>query len=392
MLEYIKAKVAEYAVVLSWIDQELQKIDAERPDHHQLIIRLQSKLAEAQKLHDRLKTLARIGNARLLRRAFPIIHELEYVTFLLASNYVPALQKEGKADLFLEQLLLATMQKCGLNWIKDTIVQLSGEHAIISGSSLVEIPLIFAPPQHAASFSDMPGLYHELGHNVFERFQVIADELAVMVTQHFAQFRRKAGPITPEQRYERDQAINDALDYWGRERLNELFCDIFATYVCGPAHYVSCVDMGLRDDRDPFQVEDGDVHPPLSARVYACRRSLTPDQRKEQVVMVVNNTWRGHERLRTGNGVFDLVCSNVLVDRLVETSIRCIEQVLPTLKRYSKSLSQDKNAEQVSQESSLEDILNWGTYLLFTQPERYADWERNMFEAMRSVYSLHAKI
>ena len=51
MLEYIKAKVAEYAVVLSWIEQELQKIDTERPDHHQLIIQLRSRLVEAQKLH-----------------------------------------------------------------------------------------------------------------------------------------------------------------------------------------------------------------------------------------------------------------------------------------------------------------------------------------------------
>ncbi len=387
MLEYVKAKVAEYAIVLSWIERELQKIDTERSDHHQLIIRLQSRLVEAQKLHDQLKTLARIENARLLRRAFPILHELEYVAFLLTSNYVPALQKEGEADRFLGQLVLATMRKCGLNWIKDTIVQLSGAHAIITGSSLVEIPLIFAPPQHAASFSDMPGLYHELGHNVFERFQSIADELSMTVTQHFAQFRKKAGPITPEQRYERDQSINDAIDYWGRERLNEIFCDIFATFVCGPAHYVSCVDMGLRDDRDPFWIEDGDVHPPLSARVYACYRSLSPGHRKERVVMAVHTAWRGHERLRTGNGVFDLVCSSVLMDRLVETSIRCIEQVLPTLKRYSRSLSQDKNIEQVSPESSLEDILNWGTHLLYTQSEGYASWERDLFRELWMVYS-----
>ncbi len=95
--EYIKAKAAEYAIVLSWIDQELQKIDVEHPDHHQLIIRLQSRLAEAQELHNQLKTLARIGNVRLLRRAFPIIHELEFITFLIASNYLPALEKEGKA-------------------------------------------------------------------------------------------------------------------------------------------------------------------------------------------------------------------------------------------------------------------------------------------------------
>jgi len=390
--EYIKAKAAEYAIVLSWIDQELQKIDVEHPDHHQLIIRLQSRLAEAQELHNQLKTLARIGNVRLLRRAFPIIHELEFITFLIASNYLPALEKEGKADQFLRQLLLATMKRCGLNWIEDIAVQLNGEHAIISSSSLVAIPLIFAPPQHAASFSDMPGLYHELGHNVFERFHEIADVLAMTVSQHFARFRKKAGPITPEQRYERDQAINDALDYWERGRLNELFCDIFATFVCGPAHYVSCVDMGLRDDRDPFQVDEADVHPPLSARISACYRSLTPEQRKENVVIAVNNTWKGHERLRTGNGTFDLVCSNALVDRLVETSCQCIEQALPTLKRYSKPLSQDENAEEVLQESSLEDILNRGMNLLFTHPERYADWEMDMFKLLRSIHSLHVRI
>ena len=98
--------------------------------------------------------------------------------------------------------------------------------------------------------------------------------------------------------------------------------------------------------------------------------------------MAVHTAWRGHERLRTGNGVFDLVCSSVLMDRLVETSIRCIEQVLPTLKRYSRSLSQDKNIEQVSPESSLEDILNWGTHLLYTQSEGYASWERDLFREL----------
>lgn len=385
MWEYVKAKVEEYAVVLSWIDQELQKLDAERSDHHQLIMRLQSRLIEAQKLHDQLKTLARIGNLRLLRRALPIIHQLEFITFLLTSNYVPALQKEGEPDRFLRQLLLSTMRKCGFNWIEDTLVQLNGEHAIISSSSLVEIPLIFAPPQHAASFSDMPGLYHELGHNVFERFPEIAEELAMAVTQHFAQFRRKAGPITPEQRYERDQAINDALEYWERGRLNELFCDIFATFVCGPAHYASCVDMGLRDDRDPFQVDEVDVHPPLSVRIYACYRSLTPEQRKEKVMMVLYNTWKGHEKARTGNGTFDLVCSRALVDRLVETSIRCIAQVLPTLNRYNKPLLEDEKADEVSQKSSLEDILNQGMNLLFIHPERYADWERDVFKLLGST-------
>ncbi len=82
----------------------------------------------------------------------------------------------------------------------------------------------------------------------------------------------------------------------GGERLNKLFCDIFATYACGPAHYVSCVDMGLRDDSDPFQVKDGDVYPPLSARVYACHRSLTPGQRKEQAEYFTCFARKGYQR------------------------------------------------------------------------------------------------
>jgi hypothetical protein len=75
------------------------------------------------------------------------------------------------------------------------------------------------------------------------------------------------------------------------------------------------------------------------------------------------------------------------MDHLVETSIGCIEQVLSTLKRYSRSLSQDQDIEQVSPENSLEDILNWGTHLLYTQPEGFASWERALFRELWMVYS-----
>lgn len=388
MLEYIKAKVAEYAVVLSWIDQELQNLEIQRPEHHQLITSLQSKLTEAKDLHDRLRKLVKVGNPKLTRRAFPLVHDLEYFIVLTTSYYLPALQKEGQADRFLRQLLLSTMKRCGLDWIEDVVVHLDGQHATFSVPSLIETPLIFAPPQHSASLSDMPGLYHEFGHNVFERFPEIADALGMVVSQYFAEFRRKAGPLTPEQRDERERAINEALEYWEIKRLSELFCDIYATFVCGSAHYVSCVDMGLRFDRDPFQIDDSDVHPPVSARVYACYRSLTSDQQNEKVAIAVFNVWKSYEKLKLGNTAFELFCSNALLDRLVEAAIQCIEQKLPAAKRYSTLLSPKKDAEKISEESSLEDILNRGTNLLFTQQERYASWEREVFKQLRSFYSL----
>ncbi len=388
MLEYIRAKVAEYAVLISWVDHELQSIEIQHPEHHQLIIRLQSKLAEAQDLHDRLKKLVKVGNPRLTRRALPLVHDLEYFIILTTSYYLPALQKEGQADRFLRQLLLSTMKRCGLDWIEDVVVHLDGQHATFSVPSLVETPLIFAPPQHSASLSDMPGLYHEFGHNVFERFSEIPDALGMVVSQYFAGFRKKAGRLTPEQRDERERAVNEALEYWEIKRLSEIFCDIYATFVCGPAHFVSCVDLGLRFDRDPFQIDDSDVHPPMSARVYACYRSLTLDQRNEKVVIAAYNAWKSQEKLKLGNAAFELFCSSALLNHLIEVAIKCIEQMLPAAKRFSVLLSQDKDAEKISEESSLEDILNRGTNLLFTQQERYASWEKEVFKELSAAYSI----
>ena len=385
MLEYLKAKAADYAIVLSWIDQEFQDIELQHPEHHLLIIHLQAKLTQAKKLHDYLKKLVEIGNLRLIRRALSLVHELEYFTILATSHYLPALQKEGPADRFLRQLLLSTMKRCGLDWIEDVVVHLDGQHATVSGPS-VETPLISAPPQHAVSFSDMPGLYHEFGHNVFERFPEIADVLSMAVSQHFAEFRRKAGPLAPEQRDERDRAINDALEYWEIKRLSELFCDVFATFVCGPAHYVSCVDMGLRFDRDPFQVDYGDVHPPLSARVYACYKSLNPIYSNEKMIIAAYNAWKSYEKAQDGNGVFELICSEMFLDRFVRTATHHIEQLLPRSKYYSVSLPRDKELEQIAEDMSLEDILNRGAKILFTYPERYASWEERIFKLLKSTH------
>lgn len=36
MLEYMRAKVADYAILLSWIEQELRDIELRHPEHHPL--------------------------------------------------------------------------------------------------------------------------------------------------------------------------------------------------------------------------------------------------------------------------------------------------------------------------------------------------------------------
>lgn len=387
MLEYIRAKVVDYAIILSWIEQELQDIELRRPEHHSLIVRLQSELAETKDLHNYLIELVKADDGSVLS----LIPVFESFIVLATSYYLPALQKEGEADRFLRQLLLAAMKQCGLNWIEDIVVQLDGQHATFSRLS-AETPLILAPPQHAVSFLDMPGLYHEFGHNVSRKLPRIVDILTVAVSEHFADLLRNADSLISKIRDERNLAINNALEYWNIERQNELFCDIFATFVCGPAHYISCIDMALRSDRDSFHVDDEDVHPPFSARVYACYKSLNLIYSHEPIVVMAQNAWKGYEDMQRRNGEFDLICSETLLDCLVGTAIRCIRELLPGAKYYSTPLPCDEELEHIPEEMSLADILNRGAKILFTYPERYADWEKKTFKKIKSLYRLDLNI
>ena len=364
MLEYIKAKVADYAVILSWIEQELQDIETRCPEHHPLIVHLQSELVDTKGLHDYLKELVEASD----NRAISLIPVLESFIVLATAYYLPALQKEGEADRFLRRLLLSVAKQCGLNWVEDIVVHLDGEHETFSRLS-VETPLILAPPQHAVSLSDMPGLYHEFGHNVLRKLPGIVDVLGIAVSEHFAKLRK-----------------GDSLEYWEIGRLGELFCDIFATFVCGPAHYVSCIDMGIRSDCDPFLVDDGDAHPPFSARVYVCCKSLNIIYGNEPVVAMARDAWESCEGTRDRDEVFELVCSEALLDCLVDASLRCIQELLPNAKYYSTPLPRDEELEHITEEMSLEDMLNRGAKILFMYPERYAGWEEKIFKRLNSIY------
>lgn len=206
MLGYLKAKAAEYAVILSRISQELQALKNKTTEHQWLIAHLQDQIQDAQNQHRTLESILKLGHPRFLRRAVPIVHVIEYSIFKISDHYLPALQKEDKADLILRDLLLSSAAKCGLFWIKDIVVHLNGSLGI--WPTPPEAPLIIAPPYQAASLLDLPGLYHELGHDVFQQFPQIGSMLNSVVTHYFQDFRRKVGPMNPDRKAERDLKIS----------------------------------------------------------------------------------------------------------------------------------------------------------------------------------------
>ena len=375
--------MADYAILLDWIKQELQDIVNQYPEHHPLIVRLQSELADAKKSHDYLREQIEMGNGKVLS----VIRDIKYFIVLATSYYLPALQKERETDRFVRQLLLSATKRYGFDWIEDIVVHLNGQHATFA-NLLIETPLILAPPQHAISLLDMPGLYHELGHNVLDRLPKIAKVLRAAVSEHSALLYTKADSLTPEQKDKWNSTANEVLEYWEIGRLGELFCDIFATFVCGPAHYISCIDMGLRSDCDPFLVNDGDVHPPFAARVYVCYKSLNIAYANEPVVALVRDMWEGYEGTCKRDESFELVCSEALLDCLVDASICCIGELLPSVQYYSTTLPCDEELECITEEMSLEEMLNRGTKILFMCPERYANWEEKIFERLKAIGDL----
>lgn len=381
MQDYLNSKVTEYSLLLDWVEHEVKSIQKRSENHYYPIKYLQDEITKLNKSLSRLRVITRIESPHLIRRALPIIHELEYQVRVITYYYIPGLQRENKNDLFLRSLFLSTARRCGLSWIKDILVRLDGPHAIFP--VLTDIPVIFAPPQQAMCLSDMAGVYHELGHNVFQRFKEIANNLAITVFQYFSELRQSIGPMSPEKRRERNRVIENAINYWRIERLNELFCDIYASFVCGPAYYFSCVDMAMRLGSSPFRISATDVHPPLATRVYACHRTVIPIYQEDDVIATIQHIWNTYTDIQQKESDFDFICANDLINQLIDTAIRNIEQLLPEAKRYNMPLPDVRALMEIPASESLENILNRGVKILLTEPSGYAEWEKNIFKILR---------
>jgi len=374
----------EYSLILDWIENESGILQA-KSVHPQIISFLKNRVSNLKQSNGRLKAILNIGNNRVINRTLPIIHDIEYQIYVLTCHYIPGLKREQESDLFLGNLLLSNVGRWGLSWVKDILVRLDGPYAVLP--ALFEIPIIFAPPQQANSLLDMTGIYHELGHIVFQRFKEIADNLIETISRHFSERMKEIGPMRPEKRTQLEDAIKDAKNYWTIERLSEIFSDIYATYTCGPAYYFSCVDMIVKMGGNPFNISTTDVHPPGAARVHACYKTLSPAY-QEEITLLVRNMWETYVKSYQRLPDFELKCADVLIDSIVETSIQNIKNLLPNARRYSSTIRGLSEAKTLTSSDSLETILNKSLKILLKEPKYYPEWEKNVFAIL---HSKHAK-
>jgi len=384
-LEYLKAKTTEYGVIISRIKKEFETLAQKKVEHKWLINYLQDQLKDAHTSHKRLQLIVNKNTEKkkLLDAAVIIIHDIEYSICSISYDYLPALQKENSADLVLRELLLSSAKRFNMFWLEDIIICSDEPLAIIPLPP--EAPIIFSPPQQAISLLEIPGLYHELGHDVFQKFQEIDKQLYRAVSSHFNNVTSQLGRLNPESKYRQKQQIKEALDYWNTERLNEIFCDIFGTFTCGIAHYVSCIDMGIRSGKNPYNVDLRDEHPPLYGRVYACYQTLTTAQKKEKTTSTAESSWDKYKDTYNNHQTsdFNWICAEPLLKSIVKIAILSIQELLPGCQRYETPLIDDSEIEKIPDNILLEDILNQAAKLLLNYPERYENWEIKIFQAMK---------
>jgi hypothetical protein len=371
-LPFLRAKAADGELHLRWLKAELSSLRARAPSRLQIFDRLDAEVRGAEARLSDLKVVISAAHPTLMDRGIQCAHLLDAILNKVSVTYVGALRKEGDSERQMRGLVLSASRSSGMSWIQDVVVRLDGTHAVFA--TFPEIPLLVAPPRHIASLYDMPGLYHELGHTAFVKFSAIGDCMRAAVAEYFDAQRRLGGPLTPGQRAAREERLAAAEQYWTEWQLAELFCDIFATYVCGPAHYASFVELGLRMPYDPFEVV-GDPHPPDAARERVCYETLSLAHRAEKLVNIVRKAWKAHEGTSGANHQYMLRCSDELLAKLVGVAISSLEAKIPTLRRYQGSLPSVDHAERLTPTGSLEDVLNQSATILFLAPEHYGKWE-----------------
>jgi hypothetical protein len=382
LLPFLRAKAIDTLAVLDWVEREFAALRQLTPERAALLNHLEGKAAETRTHAGALQQIIALGDTPLLARGIPVVHSLEAATSILALTYLPALRQQGNDERFLGGLLRVAARSGGITWLRDIIARLDGPHGAFV--AYPEFPIIYAPPRHAASVFDMPGLYHELGHVAFHHERDIGPALGAVVIAHFDELRRQGGLLTPAKRAERDSELALAAMYWSEPRLEEIFCDVYATFVLGAAHYASLVDLALRTNHNPFGVLP-DAHPPLAARVRACHETLTPSQRGMPLVVTLRDAWAAHEHAHGANHQYELTCGDALLDALRNEALRCIASYLPDAVRYDRTLAVGGLEGRIEPGASLEHILNIAAQLLFLAPERYGAWEPEAMARCREI-------
>jgi len=369
---YRLAKAAEHAVNIEWMRGKLQAFRADPTCPGHILSRLDQEFQKAEQALGLLNLAASISG--LEDDADSLSKNLDGYFQITAVHYVAGLERQTALEAELRQVLLNACGRLSLNWIQDMLVRLSDHLAIypIYRQGL-DMPVFYGPPNLLESFLSLAGIYHELGHSVFLVDKEFLIQLTVEVKTYFDDEKAKLGPMTPELHARMVADIDDAARYWDDLRLAEIFCDLFGSYVCGPANVISVMDLAMARGLPPTELISD--YPPNAVRVWACHHILSVVQKTQPLLEEAFADWEAYESKFAVTPNYGKYCPPVLVQRLADKTADLIINRLGT-PRYGNLLPSLADARAVQAGINLEDLLNAGAVVLLEAPSEFDAWRR----------------
>lgn len=209
---------------------------------------------------------------RLFKR---IVAEMD----ILETVAVAALDRAKEDDHRLNELLERITREIHYPLVTPVVTTLSQQYFHI----YPELNLLCVPLTEGQFLLHLPDLYHELGHPLLteqndllveplqEKVVQAISEIAVYISQEQSKENRRRGPL--KSRYLLRLWEIAWIKYW----ITELFCDIFASAVIGPAFVWAHLHLAAKRGGNPFEVATSrsSSHPADDARMRTMLVTLT---------------------------------------------------------------------------------------------------------------------
>ena len=297
---------------------------------------------------------------------------------VVETQFIRGLVNPSPEELSLRVVFLGCAKRLGLDWFEDMVVQSSGSLGIYHKLyQSLGTPVLHVPPGLLDKFLSLPGVFHEYGHSVWAKFPVILAAMQDVIHKHFEELRRRIGPTQPHLRDVQLGRFHDAEKFWNDRRLEELFCDLFAQYVCGCANIISMIDLSMAEGRPVSDDSDLD-YPPDGARVRVCAMMLNGDQSDEASMYELQEEWEEYAQQFNHPLIYRDACAEAVLRQLGHAAFATLAREMPALPKCDDPLPDVQLAFAPSKNVLFEDAVQHGFSVLAWRRENFESWWKDV--------------
>lgn len=364
---YLAAKTVALNVTLERLKKSQQALAREHQGFSTWLADILGQLSNRKRLLDTAVSIGQESTALL------ILREIERTRGYIETIWLPALEFEREEHRRVSRFIHKLAQQIGISYFEDVLSVLGQSWAVRSPAQL---PLFYVPMYQDQTLFECAVLYHEFSHTL-SRTSKAVETLHQAIAQYFDGILSSSIKGKPAQVEAQRRQVAECAMYWNEERVEEIFCDLFATHVSGPAFVCSWLDMTSRLERKLFRVNKNDVHPPDGFRTDACLRYLHNRWDQHPLMQWARTFWATQRG--PGGGAPDdtvpyhVVCSDEVMDLIIKKTRQILLDLNVTA--FDDDLPEVSSLTSFDDCTSLVKLINVAVAVHLLRPTDYPTWE-----------------